>query len=174
MSPLAPDSVVVMGVAGSGKSTLAAAVAADVARPWVDADDFHSESNRRKMAEGQPLDDLDRAAWLASLGTQLQLHPGGLVLACSALKRGYRDQLRRASPGLRFAFLDIGKAEAARRVATRGTHFFSASLVDSQFATLESPLGEPGVLRLDAQRPLHELRQQVSQWLRQPLGSVLG
>jgi len=174
MSLFAPDSLVVMGVAGSGKSTLAAAIAADLGRPWVDGDDFHSEANRRKMAEGQPLDDFDRAAWLAALCAELQQHPGGVVAACSALKRGYREQLRRASPGLRFAFLDIDKAEAARRVATRGTHFFSASLVDSQFATLESPVGEPGVLRLDALLPLAELRAQLSRWMQQPLSSVPG
>jgi gluconokinase len=174
MSPFAPDSLIVMGVAGSGKTTLAAAVAADLRRRWVDGDDFHSPANRRKMAEGQPLDDDDRRAWLAALCAELQQHPGGLVAACSALKRSYREQLRRASPGLRFAFLDIPKAEAARRVATRATHFFSASLVDSQFETLEPPLAEPGVLRLDAQLPLAELRAQVSRWMRQPLTSVLG
>ena len=89
------------------------------------------------------------------------------VLTCSALKRSYRDQLRAASPGLRFAFLDITRAAAAQRVAARSSHFFSASLVDSQFATLESPLGEPGVLRLDAELPLGTLQRQVQQWLQQ-------
>ncbi len=174
MSHSAPDSLIVMGVAGSGKSTLAAAVAADVGRRCVEGDDFHSESNRRKMAQGQPLDDLDRAAWLASLCAQLQQHPGGVVAACSALKRSYRDQLRRASPGLRFAFLDVGKAEATRRVSMRETHFFSANLIDSQFQTLESPIGEHGVLHLDAQLPLDELREQVRCWMLQPLASMPG
>ena len=174
MSHFAPDSLIVMGVAGSGKSTLAAAVAADAGRPWVDGDDFHSEANRRKMAQGQPLDDLDRTQWLAALCAELRQHPGGVVAACSALKRSYREQLRHASPGLRFAFLDIDKAESGRRVLTRGTHFFSASLVDSQFATLESPVGEPGVLRLDAHRPLAELRAQVCHWMQQPLTTALG
>ena len=166
MTHLAPDSLVFMGVAGSGKSTLGAAVAARLGRVWLEGDDFHGEANRRKMAEGQPLTDADRAAWLAALCEQLRRQPPGAMAACSALKRAYRDQLRQATPGLRFAFLDITKAEARRRVQTRGGHFFSASLMDSQFDTLESPVGEAGVLRLDALAPLEELRAQVCDWLR--------
>ena len=162
-----PASLVVMGVAGSGKSTLTAAVAERLGRVWLEGDQFHSESNRRKMAQGEPLTDEDRASWLASVCEQLRRQPGALA-ACSALKRAYRDQLRQASPGLRFAFLDIAKAEASRRVATRLAHFFAASLIDSQFETLESPVGEPGVLRLDALKPLDALEAEVCDWLRQP------
>ena len=166
MSQYAPASLVFMGVAGCGKSTLAIAVARRLGCVMVEGDHFHSESNRRKMAAGEPLTDEDRAGWLASVGEQLRLHPGALA-ACSALKRAYRDQLRQASPGLRFAFLEIDKAEASHRVTTRGSHFFAASLVDSQFQTLESPVGEPGVLRLDATRPLDDLEAEVCQWLGQ-------
>ncbi|HEY1129293.1 MAG TPA: gluconokinase [Roseateles sp.] len=166
MAQVPPASLVVMGVAGCGKSTLAAAVAARLGCAWLEGDRFHSEASRRKMAEGVPLTDQDRAGWLASLCEQLRLRPGVLV-TCSALKRIYRDQLRQASPGLRFAFLDIDKAEASRRVSARGSHFFAASLIDSQFETLESPVGEPGVLRVDALRPLGELETLVSDWLRQ-------
>lgn len=165
MNHFAPASLVFMGVAGSGKSTLGAAVAAQLSRVWLEGDDFHGEANRRKMAEGLPLNDQDRAAWLASLCEQLRHHSDGAMAACSALKRSYRDQLRQASPGLRFAFLDIDKAEARRRIETRGGHFFSVTLVDSQFDTLESPVGEPGVLHLDALAPLSELQIQVCQWL---------
>ena len=167
MTHFAPDSLVVMGVAGSGKSTLAAALAQRLGRAWVEGDHFHSESSRQKMAQGLALNDDDRASWLASLCAQLQLHPGGVVVACSALKRSYRDQLRRASPGLRFAFLGIDKSDASRRVSTRGAHFFATSLVDSQFETLEPPVGEPGVLLLDALRPLAELQAEVGAWLQQ-------
>lgn len=163
----APVSLVVMGVAGCGKSTLAAAVAGHLRRAWLEGDEFHSAASRRKMAQGEPLTDQDRAGWLASLCEPLRLRPG-LVLTCSALKRAYRDQLRAASPGLRFAFLDIDKAEAARRVSTRGGHFFAASLIDSQFETLEPPVGEPGVLRLDAVRPLGELQARVCSWMDLP------
>ncbi len=153
-----------MGVAGSGKSTLAARLATHLQRPWLEGDAFHTEASRQKMAQGEPLTDSDRASWLASLCDRLRLE-AGVILTCSALKRSYRDQLRAAAPGLRFAFLDIDKAEADRRVRTRGGHFFSASLIDSQFDTLEPPRGEPGVLRLDAMRPLAALQAEVAAWL---------
>jgi gluconokinase len=156
-----------MGVAGSGKSTLAAALAERLGRSWLEGDLFHSEANRRKMAKGEPLTDEDRASWLATLAEQLRQQPGALV-ACSALKRSYRDQLRAASPGLRFAFLDIDKSEASRRVSARSAHFFAASLMDSQFETLESPVGERGVLHLDALKPLAELQDEACDWLRRP------
>ncbi|MFG6485868.1 gluconokinase [Roseateles sp. BYS78W] len=167
MTPSAPASLVVMGVAGCGKSTLAAAVAEQLGRHWLEGDLFHSEASRQKMAQGEPLTDDDRASWLASLSEQLCLRPG-LIVTCSALKRAYRDQLRRASPGLRFAFLDIDKAEARRRVSARAAHFFAASLVDSQFETLESPVGEAGVMRLDGMKSVDVLQGQVCNWLATP------
>lgn len=154
-----------MGVAGCGKSTVGAAVAQAEGLPLVEGDDFHSEASRAKMAAGVPLTDADRAQWLQVLGAQLAAHPEGVVLTCSALKRAYRAQLRQAAPGLRFVFLEIGRAQAQERVAGRGAHFFSASLVDSQFATLESPVGEEGVLRVDALQPLAALQQRVGAWL---------
>jgi gluconokinase len=165
MLPSDPASLVVMGVAGCGKSTLAEAVATRLGRDWLEGDLFHSDASRRKMARGEPLTDADRASWLASLSEQLCLRPG-LIVTCSALKRAYREQLRLASPGLRFAFLDIAKAEARRRVLARAEHFFAASLVDSQFETLEPPVGEPGVIRLDGLQPVDVLQAQVCDWLR--------
>ena len=161
------SSLIVMGVAGCGKSSLARAVAEAQGLPLIEGDDHHSDANRARMAQGIALTDADRQDWLAILGRLLQSQPQGAVLTCSALKRAYRDQLRAASPGLRFAFLDITPVVAAQRVAARPSHFFSASLVDSQFAALESPVGEPGVLRLDGERPLTTLQQQVQQWLQQ-------
>lgn len=165
MTQPALASLVVMGVAGCGKSTLAAAAAERLARTWVEGDLLHTEASRDKMARGEPLTDEDRASWLASLCDKLRERPG-VVVTCSALKRAYREQLRQASPGLRFAFLDITPDEAARRVRTRGGHFFAASLIDSQFDTLEPPVGEPGVLRLDATAPLATLTAQVCDWMR--------
>ncbi len=93
------------------------------------------------------------------------------MLTCSALKRIYRDQLRAAAPGLRFVFMSIERAEAERRVAARagaGEHMFPASLVANQFATLESPVGEAGVLAVDATAPLGQAVQQVTAWLASP------
>lgn len=160
--------IVIMGVAGCGKSSLAAAVAQAEGLPLVEGDDHHSESSRRKMSEGIALTDADREGWLDRLAAQIARHPHGLVLTCSALKHAYRERLRSAAPGLHFVFMDIGRDEALVRVAQRAPHhFFSSSLVDSQFATLEPPLGEPRVLRVDALAPLSQLQPQVSAWLRQ-------
>ena len=158
-------SLIVMGVAGCGKSSLARAAAQALGLPLIEGDDHHSAANRERMAQGIALTDADRKDWLDTLGRLLQAQPQGVVMTCSALKRAYREQLRAASPGLRFAFLDITPAAAARRGVARPGHFFAASLVDSQFATLESPVGEPGVLRLDAERPLTVLQEQVQHWL---------
>ena len=161
--------VVVMGVAGCGKSSLGAALANAVGVPLIEGDDHHSAASRDKMSRGTALTDADRAGWLQTLGQLLQAHPNGAVLTCSALKRAYRDHLRAACPGLRFAFLDIARADAGQRVAARAdTHFFSSALVDSQFATLESPVGEPGVLRLDALLPIDQLKTQATAWLLTP------
>ena len=158
--------IVVMGVAGCGKSSLGAALAGAEGLPLIEGDDHHSPASREKMRQGIALTDADRDGWLATLGQLLQARPQGAVLTCSALKRVYRDRLRSACPGLRFVFLEIDRASAGLRVAARaGTHFFSSSLVGSQFATLEPPVGEPGVLRLDALAPLSTLQQQASAWL---------
>lgn len=154
-----------MGVAGCGKSSLGAALAAAEHLPLIEGDDHHSAANRAKMSQGVALTDADRQGWLQTLGHLLTQHPEGVVLTCSALKKAYRDQLRQACPGLRFAFLEIGRDEAQQRVSARASHFFSSSLVDSQFATLESPVGEAGVLRLDALQALSSLQAQASAWL---------
>ena len=160
-------SIVIMG--GCGKSSLGAALAAALGARLVEGDDHHSPANRAKMAPGVPLTDADRAGWLATLADVLQAQQGAhqvLVMSCSALKHAYRERLRAAAPGLRFAFLALDRDAALARVAARAnTHFFSSGLVDSQFATLESPSGEPGVLTLDALLPLDTLTAQVRDWL---------
>ena len=159
------NSIVFMGVAGCGKSTLAAAVARELDLPLIEGDDFHGVASRAKMNRGVALTDADRDGWLAALEAQLRAAPSGIALTCSALKLNYRERLRRASRGLRFVFLDIDRDAALRRVAGRAEHFFSASLVHDQFATLESPLGEAGVLRVDASAPLPQLLAEVGLWL---------
>ena len=158
-------SLVVMGVAGCGKSSLGAALAQRLYFELIEGDDHHSQSNRDKMRQGIALTDADRAWWLVTLGALLARRPGGMVLTCSALRQSYRDRLRAASPGLRFVFLDITPEQARERVAARSAHFFNTALVDSQFATLESPVGEHGVLRLDASQPLSVLTDAATRWL---------
>jgi gluconokinase len=159
-------SIVIMGVAGCGKSSLGLALAQALKLPLVEGDDFHSPESRQKMSQGVALTDNDRAGWLDRLSDQLRQQPGGVVLTCSALKLAYRERLRQAGPGLRFAFLQISREQAQVRVGARGqAHFFSSDLVDSQFATLEVPSAEPGVLTLDAMAPLSQLQAEVVTWL---------
>jgi gluconokinase len=154
-----------MGVAGCGKSSLAAAVASAEAAALIEGDDFHSAASRAKMSRGVALTDADRGGWLAALEAQLRAARPGIVLTCSALKRGYRERLRQAAPDLRFVCLRIDREAALKRVAGRSEHFFSAALVDDQFATFESPSGEVGVLMVDALAPLAQLQAEVSAWL---------
>ena len=129
--------IVVMGVAGSGKSTIAAALAAHWNLPYIDADSFHSDANVAKMASGVPLTDADRWPWLAAVRQAMRAEPEA-VIACSALKRSYRDALRIAGE-VRFLDLVVDRDEIVRRVAGRPAHFMHAAMVDSQFETLESP-----------------------------------
>jgi len=139
--------VVVMGVSGSGKSTLAAALALALGLPFVEGDSLHDAHNIEKMRSGQPLDDADRAGWLAGIAARLRdrgHYPRGLIVTCSALKRAYRDRLRRASPDLRFFYLQIDAAAAHQRLQQRTGHFMPASLVPSQFAALEPPAADEG------------------------------
>lgn len=169
-----PVLLVVMGVAGCGKSSLGLAVAEDLGLPMIEGDAHHSTESVAKMSQGIALTDADRAGWLDRLAALLgEAHQrgAGTVLSCSALKRAYRERLRADLPAgaLRFLWLELNPAEALRRVSQRGSHFFSANLVDSQFAALESPLGEPGVLRLDATEPPASLRAQVAAWLATPV-----
>lgn len=157
--------VVVMGVAGCGKSAVGGRIADALGLPLIEGDDFHPPRNIEKMRDGVPLTDEDRAGWLAQLGTQLQRHGTGAVLTCSALKAAYRDSLRAAAPGLRFVHLALGQDESLRRVAARPGHFYPPSLVASQFDALQDPAGEPGVLVLDATRPLDALAEAAVGWL---------
>ncbi|MGX1972233.1 gluconokinase [Streptomyces kronopolitis] len=142
-----PDVIVVMGVAGTGKTTIGPLVAAALGVPYAEGDDFHPPANIAKMSAGIPLDDHDRGPWLDAIGAWAHGRAGrGGVVSSSALKRGYRDRLRAAAPGLVFLHLTGDRALIGARMAGRTGHFMPAALLDSQFATLE-PLGrdEAGV-----------------------------
>lgn len=128
--------LVIMGVSGTGKTVLGAQVAQALERPFVDADDLHSAANKAKMASGTPLDDDDRAPWLDSVAAEAGREPAP-VIACSALKRSYRDLLRKAAPDLVFIHLDGPRDVIADHLARRDHEFMSPDLLDSQLATLE-------------------------------------
>ncbi|WP_248958418.1 gluconokinase [Sphaerisporangium perillae] len=156
-TPAAPL-LVVMGVTGSGKTTVGAALGQRLGVPFADADDFHGPANIAKMSAGIPLDDDDRLPWLHAIGAWLAEHAaGGGVVSCSALKRSYRDILRASAPQVCFVHLAGDQELVRRRVAGRPGHFMPASLVASQFATLQ-PLepDERGIV-LDLGRSVDQL-----------------
>jgi carbohydrate kinase (thermoresistant glucokinase family) len=155
MSP--PRLLVCMGVSGCGKSTLASALSARLDWPLLEGDDYHSDANRAHMAAAQPLSEAMREPWLASICSALRARSTDCVLACSALRRSHRARLRALGWRTRFLLLEISPDAARQRLEQRSGHFMPASLVDSQLETLEWPLGEADVSRLDAQLPLREL-----------------
>lgn len=147
--PVLHGPVVVMGVSGAGKSAIASALAARLGVPYIDADDLHPVANKEKMRAGHPLVDEDRWPWLDRVAADA--HAAGTpVVACSALRRIYRDRLRAGSPGTVFLELVVSRDELERRLRQRHHEYMPVTLLDSQLATLE-PLGadEPGA-RIDA------------------------
>lgn len=161
MSTSAPRLVVCMGVSGCGKSSLAQALSTRLGWPMLEADDFHNEANRAQMASGQPLTEAMREPWLASICSALRARSSDCVLACSALRRAHRARLRALGWNTRFLLLEINPEGARQRLQQRSGHFMPASLVDSQFETLEWPLGEADVSRLDARMAPSELLLQA-------------
>src|SRR5262245_65033 len=145
------NALVIMGVAGCGKSSVAHAICLQSGAFAIEGDAFHPAENIRKMSAGIPLNDEDRAGWLDTLCDELRkaLAAGQRpVLTCSALKQSYRDRLRSAVPGLGVVFLELTPTIATERVSHRPGHFMPATLIESQFATLEPPLNEPLTLHL--------------------------
>lgn len=127
--------VIVAGVSGSGKTTVGTALADALGAEFVDGDDLHPIANVEKMSAGIPLDDDDRAPWLGAIGSRLA-GADRIVIACSALKRAYRDLIRVHAPDARFVMLEVDRAELDHRMRSRD-HFMPPSLLDSQLATLE-------------------------------------
>ncbi|MCW4457916.1 gluconokinase [Microbacterium sp. MPKO10] len=148
-SPRHTPQIVVMGVSGSGKSTVGAQLAEVLDVPFIDGDGLHPESNIEKMAAGTPLTDTDRWPWLAEVGRVLRdsgESGEGAVVACSALRRAYRDAILDAAPDALFVHLTGDHDVLARRMSGRSDHFMPTTLLDSQIDTLE-PLDsdEPGI-----------------------------
>jgi gluconokinase len=148
-----PQQIVVMGVSGSGKTTIAGRLAAELGFAFADADAFHAAASVAKMARGEPLTDVDREPWLRSLvaWTEAQHEAGrSTVLACSSLKRRYRDVLSAASPRSLFIHLTAPRAVLLERMKHRQGHFMPAQLLDSQLAELEPLAPDEAGLTVDA------------------------
>ena len=155
-------SVIVMGVSGSGKSTVGSLLAAKLDLPFVEGDDLHSEASKRKMAAGIPLDDADRAPWLDAIAATLSGAPK--VVACSALKRRYRDRLAGA-PDVKFVYLAGSPKLLAKRLSARAHEFMPPELLESQLATLEPPGSDENALTIDIASSLEAIVDRAARWL---------
>jgi gluconokinase len=156
--------VIVMGTTGSGKTTIGNLLAKRMGWEFVDADDFHPPANVEKMKHGIPLTDADREPWLKALHDKIvewNTEKRNVVLACSALKQSYRDELR-ASPGVKFVYLKGSYELFSERVLARKGHFAKQDLLASQFATLEEP---KDAITVDAARPPEEIVSEVRKQL---------
>jgi gluconokinase len=156
--------VIVAGVSGSGKSTIGAMIAGRMGWEFVDGDSLHPAGNVAKMHAGIPLTDADRWPWLRIVGAWMdeRIAAGtSAVVACSALRRAYRDALLDGRPQARLVFLAISREVAAARLAARHGHFFPAQLVDSQFRDLEPPDETERVIVVDAEHPPSEVMADI-------------
>jgi carbohydrate kinase (thermoresistant glucokinase family) len=157
--------IIAMGVSSSGKSTIGKAIARHLHVPFLDGDGYHPDANKEKMRAGIPLVDEDRWPWLESLARALHEaadQKGAAVGACSALKRAYREFLaEKAGEPILFVFLDGSKELIAERIAARQHEYMPASLLDSQFATLEVPAPDENVLRVPVDDPVETIASRV-------------
>ncbi len=154
--------IIVMGVSGVGKSTVGRQLANSLNFKFADADDYHSVSSQNKMSQGEALTDLDREPWLASLTADIGLWKeknNNCVLACSALKKAYRQRFYGADSQLVLVYLKANFENIRARLEARQNHFMKAGLLESQFATLEAPIKNEAanIIEIDAELPLEEI-----------------
>ena len=149
--------VIVMGVSGSGKTTIGEALAARLGWRYLDADDYHPSANVAKMAAGTPLQDEDRWPWLQKINLVLR-EPKDAVLGCSALKDSYRQRLTAGLKDFRIVHLRGSFELLSKRAAERKHRFMPASLLKSQFETLEPPRG---AIEVDVAQPVEACVQQI-------------
>lgn len=153
---------VLMGVSGSGKSSVGAALSAETGALYIDGDDLHPQANIDKMSAGIPLTDEDRWPWLSAVGEKLGEHEGVLFIGCSALKRSYRDLIRKkAAAPVMFIHLAGTREVIAERMQHRPGHFMPTSLLDNQFATLELPDSDELSIQTDIGKPLEDVVKDI-------------
>lgn len=152
--------LITMGVSGCGKTTVGEAMAKELQRLFIDADDLHSPANVNKMRNGIPLNDEDRQDWLNAIVSEanIMINRGEkAVIACSALKRRYRDRLRHGIASLNFIYLKASYAKVYRQLKARRGHFMPLDLLKSQFEALEEPgKAEADVMTIEVQRSLED------------------
>ncbi|MGM7698850.1 gluconokinase [Microbacterium sp. A84] len=154
--------ICVMGVSAAGKSTVGIALAEKLGVPFTDADALHSDANRAKMVSGTPLTDEDRWPWLETVGDRFRSSADtGLVMACSALRRVYRDRIRSVAPDVLFVHLHGSRELLLERAQARTDHFMPAALFDSQLATLEVLDEDEAGFVVIVDREPHELVEEI-------------
>jgi gluconokinase len=156
--------IVVMGVSGCGKSSVGLRLAEALKATFLDADDFHPPANVERMRAGIALTDEDRAGWLDALSRRLARSldaDESVVLACSALKRSYRDALRRGAPALRLVHLSGSRELLAQRIGARKDHYMPPTLLASQLATLQAPDAEERAITVDVAPPTDQLVRDI-------------
>ena len=155
--------IIVMGVAGSGKTSVGGALSERLGFPFRDGDEFHPAANVAKMSSGVPLTDEDRWPWLDAIGKAVRdAGDDGIIVACSALRRVYRDRLRAAAGRpIVFVHLTGSRALLAERLAARKGHFMPPSLLDSQLATLEPPGPGERALAVSVEPPVATIADEV-------------
>ncbi len=156
---------IIMGVSGCGKSTVGAALSDEIGAVFMDGDDLHPIENVNKMSTGTPLTDADRAPWLRIVGDQLANATGPMIIACSALKRSYRDIIRTRTPAT-FLHLHGRRTVIEARMSARQDHFMPTALLDSQFAALEHLENDEVHIVVDVDQPLDQIVAEFAQKIR--------
>jgi gluconokinase len=170
----APCAIVVMGVAGSGKTTIGEELGKRLGWSYEDGDKFHPKANVEKMSAGHPLTDEDRWPWLQAIADEIDRvcgRGGHVVIACSALKRAYRDVLVHGREDVRIVYLDGTQALIANRLAKRKGHFMPPTLLESQFKTLQPPAPDEHALAVSIDAPVEAIVDDIMRQLGHDLDS---
>jgi gluconokinase len=156
--------IVVMGVTGCGKTTVGFALAEKLGITFIDSDDLHSVENKRKMSSGTPLNDSDRQPWLQAVSDTLQSHEK-IVVACSALKKTYREKILVGAPTTQFIHLVGSQELISARLSERSHEFMPIELLDSQFQTLEPLKQSEGGKAIEISQSIEEIVDEITAWL---------
>jgi carbohydrate kinase (thermoresistant glucokinase family) len=156
--------IVVMGVSGCGKTSVGEALALKLNGTFVDGDDLHSEQNKAKMASGTALNDDDRWPWLSEVGNTLK-NQNNVIVACSALKRVYREKIKEIEPETKFVHLHGTRELLQKRMNSRSDHFMPIALLDSQLATLELITADENGKQFDISKSVSQLVDEIIAWL---------